>query len=53
MKFTFSPKFRQQLYQQLLHDLAAEIDIYRLICGINVKEMMTTLHISHPILKRY
>lgn len=53
MKFTFSSKFRQPLYQQLLCDLGNEIDTYRILSGINVKELMTALHISHPIVKRY
>lgn len=53
MLFSFSSKFRQSLYRQLLRALAAEIDTYRQICGINITDMMKGLHISHPILKRY
>jgi hypothetical protein len=53
MKFTFSPKFRQLLYQQILAGLGAELDNYRLILGINVKEMMQDIHLSHLILKKY
>lgn len=53
MKFTFSSKFRQSLYQQLLSGLGAEIDNYRTILGINVTELMTSLGISHLIIKRY
>ena len=52
MKFTFSSNFSQSLYQQLLCYLGAEIDNCRLILGINVKELMTALHVSHPIIKR-
>lgn len=52
MKFTFSPNFRQEHYQQLLRDLGVEIEAYRLISGINVRELMSALSISHPILKR-
>lgn len=51
MKFTFSSRFRQSLYQQLLRDLGAEIDTYRQVCGINVRELMTALHVSHPNIK--
>lgn len=53
MCFTFSPKFRQLLYQQILAGLGAELDNYRLILGINVKEMMQNIHLSHLILKKY
>jgi hypothetical protein len=52
MKFTFSSRFRQSLYQQLLHAIAAEIDTYRQINGITVKELMSDLHISHPIVRK-
>ena len=53
MKFTFSSNFRQPLYQQLLRDLGNEIDTYRILSGVNVKELMAALHISHPVVKRY
>ncbi len=53
MKFTFSSEFRQSLYQQLLQEIGAELDTYRLILGINVRELMTVLHVSHPHIKRY
>lgn len=52
MKFTFSPKFQKSLYQQFLCELGEEMEAYRLISGINVKDMMAALHISHPILKK-
>ena len=51
MKFTFSSRFRKPLYQKLLYAMGAEIDTYRQISGITVKELMTALHISHPVLK--
>ena len=51
MKFTFSSKFRKSLYQHLLRAIAAEIDTYRQISGITVKELMSDLHISYPIVK--
>ena len=53
MKFTFSPNFRHSQYCQLLRDLGAEIDTYRLISGTNVRELMSALHISHSILKKH
>ena len=53
MKFTFSPDFRTSLYQELLQRIGSEIDTYRQISGITVKEMMAAVHISHPVLKRY
>lgn len=53
MKFSFSSNFRQQHYQQLLREIGAELDAYRLILGINVTEMMAALHVSHPVVKRY
>ena len=53
MKFTFSPKFRQSLYQRILAGLGAELDNYRLILGITVKEMKQDIHLSHLIIKRY
>ena len=52
MKFTFSSKFRQSLFKELLHELGAEMDTYRLITGSNIKDMMATLHISYPTLKK-
>lgn len=53
MKFSFSKNFRLPLYAQLLQEVAAEIDTYRELAGINVTDMMTELHISHPTLKKY
>ncbi|MBO5594329.1 MAG: hypothetical protein J5931_06975 [Prevotella sp.] len=53
MKFSFSSKFPQRVCRQLLRALGAEIDNYRLILGVNVTELMTSLGISHPIIKRY
>ena len=52
MKFTFSSKFCQLLYQRLLHAIAAEIDTYRQISGITVKDLMSDLHISYPMVKK-
>lgn len=52
MKFTFSSNFDTTRYQQLLTALAAEIDTYRQISGITIKELMSNLHISHPLLKK-
>lgn len=53
MRFTFSSKFRQSLYQRLLKELGGEIDDFRLICGCRVKRMMSDLHVSHQVLKKY
>ena len=53
MKFTFSPSFHKSFYEQLLRELGEEIDTYRIISGSNIKDMMATIHISHPILKKY
>jgi len=53
MKFTFSSRFSQSLYQRLLRGIGAEIDTYRQISGITVKELMSDLHISYPIIKKY
>lgn len=47
MKFSFSPLFRQSLYEQLLRALGLEIDAYRQLSGITVKELMDHLHMSH------
>lgn len=47
MKFSFSPAFRQSLYQSLLRALGFEIDTYRQLSGITVKELMASLHMSH------
>ena len=51
MKFTFSSKFMQHLYARMLRDIAAEIETYRLISGVTVRELMADLHISHAIIK--
>ena len=53
MKFTFSSRFHKSLYEQLLRDLAGDINTYRVLSGSTVKEMMDTIHISHPVLKKY
>ena len=53
MKFTFSSRFLLSLYQQLLHAIAAEIDTYRQISGITVKDLMSDLHMSYPMVKKY
>ena len=53
MKFTFSPRFHKSHYEQLLRELGDEIDTYRVISGGNVKDVMDTIHISHPVLKKY
>jgi len=52
MKFAFSPDFRQSRYQQLLSVIGAEIDTYREISGITVKELMADLHVGHAVIKR-
>jgi len=52
MKFSFSPKFRQSFYGQLLRELGDEIETYRIISGCNITEMMSALNISYPILKK-
>lgn len=53
MKFSFSKNFRISMYAQLLQEIAAEIDTYRELAGINITDMMTELHISYPTLKKY
>ena len=53
MKFTFSPRFHKSHHEQLLRELGDEIDVYRVISGSNVKDMMDTIHIIHPVLKKY
>jgi len=53
MKYTFSKKFPQFLCQQILREVGTSLDNFRLIYGINVRELMAELHISHLIIKRY
>ena len=53
MKFSFSEKFRLSFYAELLRDLSTEVDTYRVIYGINIKDMMADIHISYPSLKVY
>jgi hypothetical protein len=53
MKFSFSPKFRQSFYRQILRELGDEIETYRMVSGCNITEMMSALNISYPILKKY
>jgi len=52
MRFTFSRCFNLSLYQTLLQDLAREMEDYRILSGSRVKEMKTTLHVSHQTLKK-
>jgi|GEM_PF-3463654 len=52
MKFAFSPDFRLSDYQQLLGMIGAEINTYREISGISVKEMMADLHVGHAHIKK-
>ena len=53
MKFTFSSRVHKSLYEQLLRDLAGDINTYRVLSGSTVKEIMDAIHISHPVLKKY
>ena len=53
MKFTFSPQFHRSSYEQLLRDLGGMINTYRVISGSSIKDVMDTVHISYPILKKY
>ncbi len=52
MKFSFSPDFCQSHYQHLLGIIGTEIDTYREISGITVKELMCNLHVGHAIIKK-
>ena len=52
MKFAFSPDFRLSDYQQLLGMIGAEINTYREISGISVKELMADLHVGHAHIKK-
>lgn len=51
--FGFSKQFRLSTYEGILSAVGAEIEAYRMIAGINIKDMMAELHISHPILKKF
>ena len=52
MRFSFSKDFDLALYQRLLRNLASEIDTYRLVCNVNVRDIMESVHISHKTLKK-
>ena len=39
-------------YQQLLGMIGAEINTYREISGISVKELMADLHVGHAHIKK-
>ena len=53
MKFGFSKEFRLHHYANILRELAAEIETYREISGLNITDMMVEMHISYPTLKKY
>ena len=39
MIFSFSPNFRVATYAELLRVLVAEIDLYRQLCGITLRDL--------------
>jgi len=51
MKFTFSKDFQQSLYGSVLNEACDILDSFRLENRCNVKDMMKSIHFSHPILK--
>lgn len=53
MKFSFSDDFCQPTYALLLRGIGKTLERSRILSGCNVKGMMSDLHISHPLLKRF
>lgn len=52
MKYSFSEQFEAERYQACLEEIGVLIERLRRESGCSVKPLLTSVHISHRMLKR-